>query len=98
MKNNSTSLLTILLTVTAIALAVALLSTTQQPVQAAMNASAPPYTMITAGAAGDEALMIIDNFSQKMLVYRLKDKELQAIAVMSPKDFGTWFERPPTPK
>jgi hypothetical protein len=78
MKN--TSLWMAVLTFTAILLSAILLSSNDRPAQAAMILPLPGFTLMTSGAAGDEALIIIDKNKGKMIVYSFKGNELVPIA------------------
>lgn len=78
-RNSSTWMA--VLTITGIMLAAILLSAPQPAAQAAMLNAQADFSMMTAGTnGGDEALIIVDKRSQKMVIYRLNGNSLEALA------------------
>jgi hypothetical protein len=84
------------LTLTAILLAVILLSVPSREAQAVMNVTGGQFTMLTSGSAlgQDEALTIIDNKNEKVRVYRLLNNKLEVIGGVDSAKFDQAFARP----
>ena len=94
MKNQS--ILIGALTITAILMGVILLSSQQQPAQAMMTASAGDYTLVTVGPGGEETLTVVDNGTQRVLIYQLNNatKELEVLAGLTQAEFTKAFTKP----
>ncbi|GEM_PF-3355583 len=83
------------LTLTAIIMAVVLFSAPAHEAQAMSLASAGDFTMVTGGVQlGDEALFIIDNRSQKAILYRINNDRVEIVGAMTPTDFKKGFSVP----
>jgi hypothetical protein len=71
MTKKSNSLIAAL-TLTAIALTIILLASSNRRAQAGMLNAQPSFSMMTtSGGGGNEALVIVDNESKKLIVYNL---------------------------
>ena len=80
MKNSST-VWTAVLTFTAIILGVILLSAPPREAQGAMLNAQAGFSLMTTGiAGGDEALIIVDKNTQKVIVYAVNGNDLVAVA------------------
>ena len=77
----STSIWTAVLTMTALIMAVILLTNNQRPAEGAMINAQPGFTLMTSGInGGDEALVVMDKSKQKMIIYTFKNNELVPVA------------------
>ncbi len=79
--NKTTSIWTAVLTFSAVIMAAILLATNQREAQGAMINAQTGFTLMTTGVnGGDEALIVIDKTSQKMLIYNLNGNNLELLA------------------
>ena len=84
--NKNASIWMAVLTLTAIVLGVILLATPQRPAEAAMLNTQAGFSLMTAGAGstgGDDALIVVDKTSQKMIIYHLNGAKLDVLGAGS---------------
>mgnify|MGYP001604396009 CR=1 FL=1 len=92
MKSKNSVLMAVL-TLTGIVLGVILLASPPREAKAEMLNVQPNYTMMMVGGlqGGDQLLMIVDNKTQKMVVYRMQGTNIELV---SGANFGPWFGSP----
>jgi hypothetical protein len=87
--NRNHSMWIAVLTLSAVILGAVLLAAPPREANAAMLNAQAGYTLVTTGTpGGDEALVIVDKSTQKMLVYTLSGNTLSPMAGL---DFGRLF-------
>jgi hypothetical protein len=90
-----TSVMMAVLTLMAIVLGVILLATPPREAKGEMLNAQSGYNMMMTGLpGGEEFLVIVDNTTQKMLVYRMQGTTLDLV---SGSNFGPWFANPTAP-
>ena len=77
----NTSVWTAVLTFTGVILGAILLSTHDRRADAAMLNAQDKFAIMTSGTnGGDEALIVVDKFQQKMVIYMLRGNDLTPMA------------------